>query len=141
MREKNVDTSNKNKKNRMLYVNQSDIAKIAKAKTLEDYYIVKISGKSIQSEQAFLDYIADKFSFPDRDGWDVLCDWMRDLSWISSRRLCIIIYDYSDLFNSDEIFKAKFDDYFTDILMFWEKDVVNMMVDGKKRSFDIYLVD
>ncbi|MBF2675827.1 barstar family protein [Listeria marthii] len=128
-------------KNEILRVNTIDILELEKNAKKNECYIVNIQGDNIQTKKSFLELMAEKFLLPDSIGWDSFTDWMTDLSWIDNPCFCIIIKDYTDFLKKDteskeivmEIFKE-------DILPFWENGVTQTVVEGKPRSFKVYLV-
>ncbi|MBC2062118.1 barstar family protein [Listeria marthii] len=128
-------------KNEILRVNTIDILELEKNAKKNECYIVNIQGDNIQTKKSFLELMAEKFLLPDSIGWDSFTDWMTDLSWIDNPSFCIIIKDYTDFLKKDteskeivmEIFKE-------DILPFWENGVTQTVVEGKPRSFKVYLV-
>ncbi|WP_137625522.1 barstar family protein [Lactiplantibacillus pingfangensis] len=118
-------------KNEMLSVGRADIAQIIKRKKAENYYIVSIPGKEIQTEKDFFEIMSKSFQLPDSDGWDPFFDWMTDLSWIPDRRICIVINNYNDFLKSAIKDKRKFKKYLKLIELFWEKEVLTTIVGGK----------
>ncbi|EIO5737268.1 barstar family protein [Listeria monocytogenes] len=128
-------------KNEILSVNTIDILELEKNAKKNECYIVNIQGDNIQTKKSFLELMAEKFLLPDSIGRDSFTDWMTDLSWIDNPCFCIIIKDYTDFLKKDieskeivmEIFKE-------DILPFWENGVTQTVVEGKPRSFKVYLV-
>ncbi|EAC2784888.1 barstar family protein [Listeria monocytogenes] len=128
-------------KNEILSVNTIDILELEKNAKKNECYIVNIQGGNIQTKKSFLELMTEKFLLPDSTGWDSFTDWMTDLSWIDNPCFCIIIKDYTDFLKKDieskeivmEIFKE-------DILPFWENGVTQTVVEGKPRSFKVYLV-
>ncbi|ARW14149.1 barstar family protein [Lactiplantibacillus plantarum] len=124
------------------YINSIDIKKLRNRMKTLNYYIVEVPGAKIQTKRSFLDFMGEKFSMPDYQGWDAYADWMKDLSWIPNRRICVIIDDYSSFLRKDS--KARKDSielFKDDILPFWEKDVLKFVVGGKTRVFKVYLVN
>ncbi|EAC5532387.1 hypothetical protein LT01_13025 [Listeria monocytogenes] len=128
-------------KNEILSVNTIDILELEKNAKENECYIVNIRGGNIQTKKSFLELMTEKFLLSDSTGWDSFTDWMTDLSWIDNPCFCIIIKDYTDFLKKDieskeiamEIFKE-------DILPFWENGVTQTVVEGKPRSFKVYLV-
>ncbi|EOH95910.1 hypothetical protein UAY_03336 [Enterococcus moraviensis ATCC BAA-383] len=105
-------------------------------------YTVELDGKQIQSKEQFFQSVKEKFDLSDVSGWDSLTDWMTDLSWIDNNCFKIIIYNYSEFLSEDKNTKELFIEIFQDdILLFWEKEVVDTVVDGKTKSFNVYLID
>lgn len=105
-------------------------------------YTVELDGEQIQSKEQFFQSMKEKFDFSDVSGWDSLTDWMTDLSWIDNDCFKMIIYNYSEFLKDDKNTKELFIEIFQDdILLFWEKEVLETVVDGKTKSFNVYLID
>lgn len=129
-------------KNEILHVNKNDIFYLEKESSRENCFTVKIQGKDIQTKEAFLKFMEKQFMLPDSSGWDSFTDWMTDLSWIDRSCFCIVINNYRDFLKKDEASKKTvFEIFEEDILPFWEEEVTKISVDGKPRSFKVYLVD
>ncbi|MFT8311367.1 MAG: barstar family protein [Sporolactobacillus sp.] len=106
-----------------------------------DCYIVKVDGRQVQSKSELFQEMMIKFKLPDSSGWDSFIDWMTDLSWIDKEKLCLVIYNYSEFLKKDEGDKDIFLEVLQeDILPFWEKNVMETMVNGRVRSFNVYLI-
>jgi len=126
--------------NKAQYISKENLLKVEEGKKVEGYYMVNIPGKKIQSKKDFLEFMAQKFKLPDSDGWDSFFDWMRDLSWIPNRKICIIINDYQEFLESDIRAKKYADDLLEWILLFWKGEVQTTVVGGKTRTFVVYMV-
>jgi len=113
----------------------------------DNYYIVEIDGKDINEKEDFFKIMWEKFKLPmyenqTRFSWDSYLDWMRDLTWIKEDKIVLIIYNYNNFMNKEQNIKREIiDDYESCILPFWEKDVKKIVVDGKPRRFNVYLID
>ena len=85
--------------------------------------------------------LGKKFKMPDYAGFAAYSDWMTDLSWIPNQKIAVIINKYDFFMNKNPKLKRLIMDSFEDdILPFWEKDVVQFMVGGKPRIFEVYIV-
>lgn len=127
-------------------------------------FLVVLNGESIQNLDQWLCAISENFHFPvysekekkyiswypsafkypsDKvEGWNGCDDWFTDLSWIESDIICLFIYNYSSFMKNDKCQKECINDYIiNNLLPWWEKDVVNCVVEGKPKKFNVYLVD
>lgn len=105
-------------------------------------YTIELDGEQIQSKEQFFQSMKEKFDLSDVSGWDSLTDWMTDLSWIDSNCFKLVIYNYSEFLKDDMPAKELFIETFReDIILFWEKEVLDTVVDGKTKSFNVYLID
>ena len=68
-------------------------------------------------------------------------DWITDLLWIEeSKGICIVIKSFSKLANDDIKFQNYLiEDFETNILPFWEHEVVNIVVGGTVRNFVVII--
>ncbi|KQL34056.1 hypothetical protein AN960_20570 [Bacillus sp. FJAT-25509] len=73
---------------------------------------------------------------------DRYLDWIRDLDWIEKDSFAIVIYNYNDFLNTELELKDIIINTFKDtILPFWEEEVERVVVEGKAKSFKVYLVE
>lgn len=128
-------------KNKIIKVGLAEIGRVIEREKENESLVVEVHGEKIRKQDEFLKVMKQKFSLPDSDGWDSFFDWMTDLSWISANRICIVIYNYNNLFVGNALLKAKVADFFVDILRFWDTDVLNIMVGGEVKSMNVYLVN
>ena len=69
-------------------------------------------------------------------------DWIRDLSWYHYDAYNIIFYNFKKL--STKNFRDAYKIYmeFDQIVLpFWEHDAVRCIVDGKRKDFNVYIVE
>lgn len=104
---------------------------------------VNIDGERIQTWKDFIGIIEKSFLFPTtcEDSMDRYLDWIRDLSWLENDAFIILVKNSEQFFvnNSklgDEILK----DLEEVVLPFWESEVEEVVVDGKRKLFRMYLV-
>lgn len=87
-------------------------------------HLAILDGKDIPSMNIFLDIIWDKLRFPEGDhNVDAFLDWMRDLSWLHTSNVTIIIENHLELFSCNTELQNRFLADFSDtIFPFWEND-------------------
>ncbi|WP_115751711.1 barstar family protein [Listeria kieliensis] len=129
-------------KNKIFHISKSELLKIKEERKKSACFNVTIEGDDIKTKEEFFSIMADKFKLPDSNGWDSFIDWMTDLSWINEQCICFVIEDYSLFLKEDSQSKEMVTEIFEeDILPFWENEVTEVVVDGKPRQFDVYLID
>ena len=104
---------------------------------------LNIDGKKVQSERDAIEILANSFNINDlQDGnWDALFDRLQHSNYIHSERINIFINNSRDLFIKDENSKNTFLEILSDTVSWWEEDVERYIVDGKRKTFNVYLLD
>lgn len=105
--------------------------------------LIEIDGNHIQSWEDYISVIQDKFGFPTSclDSVDRYLDWMRDLEWLGKQEYHLIITNYGMLLKHNSKLKSQIiEDFQNIILPFWQNDVEEVVVEGKAKSFMVYLV-
>ena len=104
---------------------------------------LNIDGKKVQSERDAIEILANSFNINDlQDGnWDALFDRLQHSNYIHPERINIFINNSRDLFIKDENSKNTFLEILSDIVSWWEEDVERYIVDGKRKTFNVYLLD
>ncbi|NLD49817.1 MAG: barstar family protein [Clostridiaceae bacterium] len=107
-------------------------------------YLVEINGSQIQSWEDYISVVQDKFKFPTPclGSVDRYLDWMRDLGWLEKEEYILIITNYGMFLNNDSKLKSLIIEDFNDVILpFWQDEVKEVVVEGKAKSFMVYLVD
>ena len=104
---------------------------------------LNIDGKKVQSERDAIEILANSFKINDlQDGnWDALSDRLQRSNYIHPERINIFINNSRDLFIKDERSKNIFLEILSDTVSWWEEDVERYIVDGKRKTFNVYLLD
>jgi len=131
--------------NKVLVVGVEEINKIKKNLMSDDKtLLVELNGATIQSWEHYVSKIQDKFRFPTPcfDSVDRYLDWMRDLGWLEKEKYTLVINHFS-LFLQDksELKNDIISDFIEIILPFWQEEVKEVVVEGKAKSFMVYLVE
>lgn len=134
-------------KNQMVYIEKTEEELIVKEYQSKNYYIVKLDGSKIHTLNDYMNAIIAAFKFPDGmfkniNSFDSYNDWMRDLSWIGQYDGYILIINQLDKMmkndlGSKQIILEEFDET---ILPFWEEEVLHVVVEGKVKGFNVYLI-
>ena len=111
-------------------------------KCLNDFNL-NIDGKKVQSERDAIEILAKSFNIDDlQDGnWDALSDRLQRSNYIYPERINIFINNSRDLFIKDERYKNIFLEILSDTVSWWEEDVERYIVDGTRKTFNVYLLD
>ena len=121
----------------------------------QNYYIAEIDGNNIYSLEDYMNEIIKAFKFPDGmfkniNSFDSYLDWMTDLSWLYGKEgvdknikgFALFIYNFDQMMMSTSEIKKEIMDCFNDsIIPFWAEEVVHVVVGGKTKIFDIFVVD
>lgn len=96
----------------------------------------------------FAAFTANSLDFPSEvdnkiPNVDQLLDWITDLSWYSQEmKFAVVFLSFSEFMKDDLTMKSLIMEIFADdILPFWDDEVERVVVDGKKREFNVYCVD
>ncbi len=111
-------------------------------------FFAELQGKNIQSWGDYSAEIEKIFHFPSpcRDSIDRYLDWIRDLSWFDDEffrsRYIFVIYDFSCMMIDNLPIKEIIENTFVQfVLPWWDGEVEKCVVGGKRKRFDVYLVD
>lgn len=106
-------------------------------------FVFKLNGRDIQTKAAYLETMTDAFSFPiPAKGFDGYLDWMRDLSWITASGFVLIIENFNSFMKDDVKTKQTvIEGLKEDILPWWDKEVLEYVVEGQKKLFAVILVE
>lgn len=106
--------------------------------------VVQIDGKRCATLDDYLSFIYQRLNFPFLDrrpnilGYD---DWMTDSAYFHNDIIHFIIINYNMFLSEDAEEKAKIMDKFVRFMLWWEHDVVECVVGGKPKEFNVYIVD
>lgn len=110
----------------------------------ESIHLVVIDGREIQSWIPFLEKMISEFELPMLDNdrnINGYFDWMRDLDWLGKAGYVLFIENYNEFMKEDlKMAKKIIDDFKNCILPFWDSEVERVVVEGKAKRFDVYLV-
>jgi len=108
-----------------------------------DYYLAEIDGVDIVTPGDFFDAMWKVFQMPGKYvNWPACFDWLRDLSWIDTEGFILIIYNHKNLLYFDpRSQKFAFDFLTNDVLQWWQHDIVNCVVEGEPKPFNVFFVE
>ncbi|MBS4750722.1 hypothetical protein KG091_06495 [Carnobacteriaceae bacterium zg-ZUI78] len=158
-------------KNKIYYVTSKQWEFVYNNMNKDNLMYFEIDGKEIQTVHAFIDAMIETFQLPDEHryrfteperingtNWPAFQDRMTDLFWFNDfeapKPICFVIKNFNKFLSSltDEKRYVHEVGYVTKkeyvmwnfeevILPFWEEEVEQVVVEGKKRSFNVYCVD
>lgn len=108
-------------------------------------YIV-MDGKGIETYEQYFDKLWDVFNFSEiPDGWEkdyhTEDDFLTEMDELPDDKYIYIIKNYDDFLANNIEEKAEIEDYYENYLLpFWDKEIERVVVEGKRKDFDIYLV-
>ena len=111
---------------------------------LSDGLTIVLDGNNIRDKGEFLCQMERAFAFPYPcgDNGDAFLDFMRDLDWIESDKINLVITHKSAFLKEDFHNIPMILHWFNDIILpFWEKDVLTCVVAGKTKEFTVFLVE
>ena len=107
------------------------------------YFYLSIDGKTVQSEKDAVQILAEGFNIDDlQDGnWDALADCLERPDYIIPDSINIFINNAKYLFINDEISKNIFLEILSDTVLWWDGGVERYIVDGKRKKFNVYIIE
>ena len=107
----------------------------------DNVFLVELDGKCIQTKNDLFSTLEKAFQLPDAETWAAISDWLRDLSWLNKNEYILIVTSISEILKDDERSKEIFLRTLSNVVEWWSGDVEKYVVDGKKKFFNVYLVD
>lgn len=120
-----------------------------KKKILYKYNDVKyivMDGKGIGTYEQYFDKLWKVFNFSEiPDGWEkdyhTEDDFLTEMDELPDDKYIFVIKSYDDFLANNIEEKAEIEDYYENYLLpFWDKEIERVVVEGKRKDFDIYLV-
>ena len=131
-------------KNRIIRIAQKDADKILlRLRNDPNTFCVEIEGSNCKVSLDYLTEVSIKFQFPIiSKGYDGYEDWIRDLTWIKQENIAIVINNYCKFLCEEPSKKCLVLNSFEEVVFpWWESEVCEHMVEGKTRSFIVYLIN
>lgn len=120
-----------------------------KKKILYKYNDVKyivMDGKGIGTYEQYFDKLWEVFNFSEiPDGWEkdyhTEDDFLTEMDELPDDKYIFVIKNYDEFLANNIEEKAEIEDYYENYLLpFWDEEVERVVVEGKRKDFDIYLV-
>ena len=136
-------------------IKYEELKKYKKTLVDQNYYIAEIDGNNIYNLEDYMNEIIKAFKFPDGmfkniNSFDSYLDWMTDFSWLYGKEgvdknikgYALFIYDFDKMMMNNPKLKRDIMDCFSDtIIPFWAEEVEHVVVEGKTKIFDVFVVD
>ena len=107
-------------------------------------YIV-MDGKGIGTYEQYFDKLWEVFNFSEiPDGWEkdyhTEDDFLTEMDELPDDKYIFVIKNYDEFLANNIEEKAEIEDYYENYLLpFWDEEVERVVVEGKRKDFDIYL--
>lgn len=131
-------------KNSIVHMDRENADKVLPAiKNDPNTFCVEIDGRNCKVSSDYLTEVSIKFRFPMiSKGYDGYLDWIRDLLWIKEEKIVLVIDNFEEFLCEDQdgrhTFVRTLEEY---VFPWWESEVCEHMVEGKPRSFMVYLIN
>lgn len=108
-------------------------------------YIV-MDGAGIETYEQYFDKLWEIFGFSEiPDGWKkdfhTEDDFMTEMDELPSEKYVFVIKNYDKFLPNNNYEKNEIEDYYKNYLLpFWDEEVERVVVEGKRKDFNIYLV-
>lgn len=105
-----------------------------------------MDGNGITTYEEYFDRLWQAFGFSDLpEGWKKdnhsEYDFMTDDDFLPNDKYVFIIKNYEQFLKSNSTEKSKIEKRYNNYLLpFWDEEVERVVVEGKRKDFDIYLV-
>ena len=123
--------------------------KFEKKKILYKYadtkYII-MDGAGIETYEQYFDRLWEVFEFSDiPEGWKkdfhTEDDFMTEMDELPADKYIFVIKNYDKFMRNNNEEKYEIEDYYENYLLpFWDEEVERVVVEGKRKDFNIYLV-
>ena len=127
------------------FIEKDELNKI-KSAVSKNAFVAEINGEEIQSWADYWNAVSSSFSFPVlpsylKSDYHTYYDLMTDLSWIKEDSIILIVANANDFLKDDLQLKTSIIKDFQEYLLpFWDNEIVDTVVGGKKRNFTVYFV-
>ncbi len=106
-------------------------------------FLLELDGLEIKEWYDYIEIVEKAFQFPTSclNSIDCYLDWLRDLSWLDYDAFIILI-KHSEKFleNQQQLKKQILDDFQEVVMPFWQSEVKEVVVGGKTKIFNVYLI-
>lgn len=109
----------------------------------EGVYRIIIDGKEVKTGKEFWQRIEEEFKFPEKcTNINMLLDYFTDLSWISEEKIELVVINKRHFLRKEKRYKKEIIKILKeDVLPFWDSEVENVVVGGKRKDFTVFFVD
>lgn len=130
--------------NKIIYQSQTHIETIREqAYSNDDVFYVEVNGRECKRFSDYLVDISHKLYFPTVvNGFAGYDDWITDLTWLRQNNIIMVISNYQEFLKDDMSYRKKIIEHLEQsVLPWWETEVSSCVVEGKPKTFIVYLLD
>lgn len=108
-------------------------------------YIV-MDGKSIETYEQYFDKLWEVFEFSEipkdwEKDYHTEDDFLTEMDELTEDKYVFISKNYDDFLSNNSEIKRRIENHYKNYLLpFWEEEVERVVVEGKHKEFDIYLI-
>ena len=127
------------------FIEKDELNRI-KSAVSKNAFVAEINGEEIQSWTDYWNAVSSSFSFPVlpsylKPDYHTYYDLMTDLSWVKEDSIILIVANANVFLKEDlQLKNTIIKDFQEYLLPFWDSEVVDTVVGGKKRNFSVYFV-
>lgn len=104
--------------------------------------VIFLDGKLLQEEESSINYICEAFEIDRKvTNWAGLNDVLGDSGWIRSDIIYVFLTNHQLMFSDKSDLRDVVLSILSNNIEWWAGDVEKYVVEGKRKSFNVYLVD
>lgn len=109
----------------------------------DSVYRIILDGKAIKTKKEFWRMLEEKFRFPEKStNMNMFLDYFADLSWLDAEKIELIIYNKKHFLVSEKGARKNVKRVLKEcVLSFWDGEVEEVVVGGKRKDFNVFFVD
>ena len=130
--------------NKIYRLTKNEYKEFAESSDFRESFVAEIEGDKIQSRNDYLNEAWDKLRFPQTGfiNFNAYLDWIRDLDWIKEESVILVILNFERFLKDDLELKTEIVETLDEIVLpWWQEEVLNCVVEGEVRPFNVFLVD
>ncbi len=132
--------------NRLYRITKEEFEKKKILYKFNDIKYIVMDGKGIETYEQYFDELWKVFSFSEiPEGWEkdyhTEDDFMTEMDELTKDKYVFVIKNYDEFLANDIKEKEEIENYYENYLLpFWDEEVERVVVEGKRKDFNIYLV-
>jgi hypothetical protein len=132
--------------NKLYRISKEEFEKQRILYKFDDVKYVVMDGAGITTYEEYFDKLWEAFGFSDiPEGWKkdyhTEYDFLTEMDELPNDKYVFVIKNYDDFLKNNDWEKNNLEDTYENYLLpFWDKEVESVVVEGKRKDFNIYLV-
>jgi hypothetical protein len=132
--------------NKLYRISKEEFEKKRILYKFNDVKYVILDGAGITTYEEYFDKLWEAFGFSDiPEGWKkdyhTEYDFMTEMDELPNDKYIFVIKNYDDFLKNNDWEKKNLEDTYENYLLpFWDEEVERVVVEGKRKDFNIYLV-